>query len=165
MPAYTYGAGNLPMLPDLLAKLPKGAQQSDAFTLLSFEFPKFDNCFYIDVWPFTPKPFLVVTSLELAVQACQTYALPKPASLADYFHPFTGGPNIFTTNGPEWKQARTLFNSAFSASTIMQQTAHIVQEAEVYVEILREHARKGDTFSLDRMTCDYLMDIIGLVAM
>ncbi|KAJ5885520.1 hypothetical protein N7495_010030 [Penicillium taxi] len=163
VPTYTYAAGNLPMLPGLLAKLPKGAQQSDAFTLLSYKFPKHENCFYIDVWPFTPKPFLVITSLELAVQACQTYSLPKPASLVDYFHPLTGGPNMFTTNGHEWKCSRELFSSAFSASTIIQQTERILQEAEVYVEILREHARKGDTFSLDRLTCDYMMDIIGSV--
>lgn len=153
------------MLPDLMAKLPKDVVQSDAFTLLSYEFPKFDNCFYMDVWPFTPKPFLVITSLDLAVQACQTYALPKPHTLTQYFNPFTGGPNIFTTNGPEWKRARSLFNSAFSANTIMRQIPHIVEEAEVYVDVLREHALKGDTFSLDRMTCDYMMDIIGSVAM
>ncbi|KAJ5563772.1 hypothetical protein N7513_000014 [Penicillium frequentans] len=163
-PAWGFGAGNLAMLPDLLAKLPKNAQQSDAFTLLSYDFPKFDNCFYMDVWPFTPKPFLVITSLDLAVQACQTYALPKPHTLTQYFNPFTGGPNIFTTNGSEWKRARSLFNSAFSTSTIMKQTAHIVEEADVYVALLREHARKGDTFSLDKMTCDYMMDIIGSVA-
>ncbi|KAJ5658226.1 uncharacterized protein N7484_001875 [Penicillium longicatenatum] len=163
-PKWTLAAGNLLALPDVMAKIPKDAQQSDAFTMLSYEFSKFDNCFYMDVWPFTAKPFLVITSLELAVQACQTFALPKPHSLAVYFHSFTGGPNIFTTNGPEWKRARSLFNSAFSASTIMQQTAHIVEETEVYVGILREHARKGDTFSLDRLTCDYMMDIIGSVA-
>lgn len=148
-----------------MAKIPKDAQQSDAFTMLSYEFPKFDNCFYMDVWPFTAKPFLVITSLELAVQACQTFALPKPHSLTVYFHPFTGGPNIFTTNGPEWKRARSLFNSAFSTNTIVQQTAHIMEEAEVYVDVLREYARKGDTFSLDKMTCDYMMDVIGSVAM
>lgn len=148
-----------------MAKVPNDAQQSDAFTLLSYDFPKFSNCFYIDVWPFTAKPFLVITNLELAVQACQTFALPKPHSLTVFFQPFTGGPNIFTTNGPEWKRTRSLFHSAFSASTIMKQTSHIVEEAEVYAEVLREHALKGDTFSLDKMTCAYMMDIIGSVAM
>ncbi|KAB8249601.1 cytochrome P450 [Aspergillus flavus] len=164
MPKWNFAAGNLQMLPDLMKRHPKGSQQSEAFTLLSYEFASSDNCFYIDFWPFT-KPLLVVNSPDLAVQACQTYALPKPPVLAKFFNPFAGGPNIFTTNGPEWKRNRGLFNPAFSASNILQHTPHIVEEAEEYVEILREHARKGDTFTLDKMTCDYVLDIIGRVAM
>ncbi|THC88668.1 hypothetical protein EYZ11_011886 [Aspergillus tanneri] len=164
MPAWDFAAGNLRMLPDLMKRHPKGSQQSEAFTLLSYEFPNSDNCFYIDVWPFT-KPLLVVTAPDLAVQASQTYALPKPPVLAEFFNPFTGGPSIFVTNGPEWKHTRGLFNPAFSATNMLEHTPHIVEEAEEYVEILREHARKGDTFTLDKMTCDYVMDIIGYVAM
>ncbi|RAL15138.1 cytochrome P450 [Aspergillus homomorphus CBS 101889] len=147
----------------LLAKHPKGSQQSDAFTVLSYNFPEFDNCFYIDIWPFV-QPLLCITSPDLAVQVCQTYALPKPAVLQNFFQPFTGGWNIFTTNGPEWKRARSLFNPAFSASAVLHHTSQIVEEAQVYVDILREHATKGDTFSLDRMTCSYVMDIIGSIA-
>ncbi|KAE8402807.1 cytochrome P450 [Aspergillus pseudonomiae] len=96
MPKWDFVAGNLRMIPGLMKRHPKGSQQSEAFTLLSYEFSNFDNCFYIDVWPFT-KPLLV--------------------------------------------------------------------EAQEYVEVLREHARKGDTFLLDRVTCDYVLDIIGHVAM
>ncbi|KAE8323074.1 cytochrome P450 [Aspergillus sergii] len=103
MPKWNFAAGNLQMLPDLMKRHPKGSQQSDAFTLLSYEFASSDNCFYIDVWPST-KPLLV-------------------------------------------------------------HTLDIVEEAQEYVEILREHARKGDTFTLDKMTCDYVLDIIGRVAM
>ncbi|KAE8414445.1 putative N-alkane-inducible cytochrome P450 [Aspergillus pseudocaelatus] len=164
MPQWDFAAGNLRMLPDLMQRHPKGSQQSEAFAVLSYEFPNSDNCFYIDAWPFT-EPLLVVTSPDLAVQASQTYALPKPPVLAKFFNPFAGGPNLFTTNGPEWKRTRGLFNAAFSASNILQHTPHILEEAQEYVEILREHARKGDTFSLDKTTCDYVLDIIGHVAM
>ncbi|KAE8371400.1 cytochrome protein [Aspergillus bertholletiae] len=164
MPKWAFATGNLRMLPGLMERHPKGSQQSEAFTLLSYEFPNSDNCFYIDVWPFT-KPLLVVTSPDLAVQACQTYALPKPPVLAKFFNPFAGGPNIFVMNGPEWKRARGLFNPAFSSSNIIEHTAHIVEEAQEFVGILREHAYKGDTFSLDKVTCNYVMDIIGYVVM
>lgn len=149
----------------MLERVPKDTQQSEAFTLLSYEFPQFDNCFYIDVWPFTEKPMLVINSLDLAIQACQTYSLPKPATLIHFLYPFVGGPNIFTDNGPEWKKARSTFISAFSASKITQYTGHIVDIAKIYVENLKAHARKGDTFPLDSMTCDYLMDIIGAFTM
>ncbi|GAB1198628.1 hypothetical protein APSETT444_007955 [Aspergillus pseudonomiae] len=164
MPKWDFVAGNLRMIPGLMKRHPKGSQQSEAFTLLSYEFSNFDNCFYIDVWPFT-KPLLVVNSPNLAVQACQTYALPKPPILAKFFNPFAGGTNMFVTNGPEWKRARGFFNPAFSASSILHHTPYILEEAQEYVEVLREHARKGDTFLLDRVTCDYVLDIIGHVAM
>ena len=54
-------------------------------------------------------------------------------------------------NGAGWKRSRSLFNSGFSANYILEQTAYIIAEAEVYVDILREHARKGDMFPLDEV--------------
>ncbi|KAI0895095.1 cytochrome P450 [Annulohypoxylon nitens] len=68
-------------------------------------------------------------------------------------------------NGTEWKNSRALFNSGFSASYILQQTSHIVDETEVYVDVLREHARKGKIFSLDDVTLWYMMDVIGSVTL
>jgi hypothetical protein len=44
-------------------------------------------------------------------------------------------------------------------------TPQIIEEADIYVALLREHARKGDTFSFDKLTCDYMMDVIGAVSM
>ena len=41
----------------------------------------------------------------------------------------------------------------------------ILKEAETFIDILKAHARKGDTFSLDQLTCRYSMDIIGNIAM
>jgi cytochrome P450 len=164
MPPWDFAAGNLKVLPALLEKFPKGSQQLDAFALLSRDFNDSDNCFYIDLWPFT-SPLLVVTSPELAMQACQEHDLPKPAILKPFFAPFAGGPNLFDMNGAEWKRSRALFNPCFSASIMLESTPHIIEEAEVYVALLREHAKKGDTFSLDRLTCDYMMDLIGAITM
>ncbi|KAH7558362.1 hypothetical protein BM1_05634 [Bipolaris maydis] len=162
MPAWDFGAGSLQTLPALLEKFPKGSQQSDAFTLLSYEFKKSDGCFYIDLWPFS-SPLMVVTSPDLAIQACQEYDLPKPPILIPFFAPFAGGPNLFDMNGAEWKRSRALFNHGFSANVMLESTPHIIEEAEVYVALLREHAKKGDTFSLDDLTCDYMMDVIGSI--
>jgi cytochrome P450 len=138
--------------------------QSDAFTTLARDFEDTDGCFYMDVWPFS-TPLLVVTSPEMAVQACQEYDLPKPNVLVPFFAPFAGGPNLFTMNGAEWKRSRGLFNPGFSASVMLECMPHVLEEAEVYVSRLREHARTGDTFSLDSLTCDYMMDVIGAVTM
>jgi cytochrome P450 len=164
MPTWDFAAGNLKVLPELLKKFPKGSQQSDSFTLLSHDFKDSDNCFYVDLWPFT-SPLFVVTSPELATQACQEHDLPKPDILKPFFAPFAGGPNLFDMNGAEWKRSRALFNPGFSDRVMLESTAHIIEEAEVYVTLLREHAKKGDTFSLDELTCDYMMDIIGAITM
>lgn len=41
----------------------------------------------------------------------------------------------------------------------------IVEEVSVFVDILREHARKGDLFSLDEAAINLTMDVIGRVAL
>lgn len=46
MPKWDFAAGNVRMLPDLMKRHPKGSQQSEAFALLSYEFPDNNNCFY-----------------------------------------------------------------------------------------------------------------------
>ena len=138
--------------------------QSDAFSLLSEEYPDTDGCFYIDTWPFS-NPLMIITSPDLAIQACQEHDLPKPDVLVPFFEPLAGGPNLFVTNGAEWKRARTLFNPGFSSNVMLECMPSILEEADVLVSLLREHARKGDTFSLDKITCDYMMDVIGAVTM
>jgi cytochrome P450 len=164
MPPWNFVGGHLLSLPPLLEKFPAGSQQSDAFSLLAEDFADTDGCFYMDVWPFS-TPLLVITSPELAVQACQEHDLPKPDVLVPFFAPIAGGSNLFVMNGAEWKRSRALFNPGFSATVMLECMPHVVEEAEVYVSLLREHARKGDTFSLDRVTCDYMMDVIGVVTM
>ncbi|KAF1839160.1 cytochrome P450 71B25 [Decorospora gaudefroyi] len=164
MPPWDYAAGHLMVLPGLLEKFPKGSQQSDAFTLLSYDYKHTDGCFYIDCWPFS-SPLLIVTSPEVAMQACsQEHDLPKPAILIPFFAPLAGGPNLFDMNGTEWKRSRALFNPGFSNNVMQECIPHIIEEADVYVALLREHARKGDTFSLDVLTCDYMMDVIGVIS-
>ena len=58
-----------------------------------------------------------------------------------------------------------MFAPGFNANYLLGQTEHIVDETSIFVDILREHARKGDVFSLDRLTCDFTMDIIGAVCL
>jgi cytochrome P450 len=165
MPSWDFAAGNLKTLPSLLKQLPRGSMQMDAFALSSREFGDTDHCFYIDLWPFT-SPLLVITSPEMAMQACsQEHDLPKPPILIPFFAPFAGGPNLLDTNGAEWKRSRALFNTGLSAQVMLECTPYIIEEANVYVGLLREHAKKGGTFSLDTLTCDYLMDVTGVVRM
>ena len=72
---------------------------------------------------------------------------------------------MFDTNGPEWKKSRSMFNPGFNANYLLGQMDHIIEETSVFIDILREHAEKGDIFSLDQLTCDFTMDIIGAVSL
>jgi cytochrome P450 len=164
MPQWNPVLGHLTTLPRLLNQLPKGAQQSYCFGLLSREFAKSDNLFYIDLWPFS-LPMIIVSTPALAHQVCHEYDLPKPDSLLPFFRPITGGLGLFMMNGEEHKSSRALFTPGFSANVILEHMGNIVDQAQVYVEQLREHGRKGDMFSLDDMTCWYMMDVIGSVCL
>ncbi|GMF78603.1 unnamed protein product [Aspergillus oryzae] len=157
--------GNLAVMAQLQKKWPSDSREAESFALLSTEAPGCEAGFYVDVWPFS-IPMLVVTSPALAVQACQTYDLPKPDVLQPFINPMAGGSdNLFVSNGAHWKQARELFNHGFSMAAAMSHMTYILEEAQVFVQMLKDHARKGDTFSLDALTCRYVMDIIGNVAL
>ncbi|KAI0479830.1 cytochrome protein [Xylaria cf. heliscus] len=167
MPPWNPLLGHLLALVPILKTLPEDRQQPDAFEALCkvHERNDGDSVIYLDMWPFS-DPLMIICSPTLAAQACsQEHDLCKPPMLHSFFNPLAGGENLFTMNGPEWKRSRALFNPGFSGNYILQQTSHIVDEAEIYVQILREHARKGDMFSLDDVTCWYLMDVIGSVTL
>jgi cytochrome P450 len=147
-------------------KLPPDIHRPDQFADLSREFEKSDSLFYVDPWPFI-NPLLIVASPNYAIQACQQSELGsgRPDDLVEFMHPIAGGNNIFTSNGVEWKNARNVLADGFNSNYILNQTEHIVQAAEVFVDILKECARKKEIALLDRITIKYAMDISGVVAL
>lgn len=68
-------------------------------------------------------------------------------------------------NGEEHRASRALFNPGFAQNVVLENTMKIVEEASVFVEVLRSHASKGDIFGLDDVACNYMMDVIGRVAL
>jgi len=164
MPPWNPLFGNLLSFLPLLKEFPDDAIQNYLVGALNKDFDKSDSLFYIDLWPFS-NPFIVITTPSLAVQACQQNDLPKPEMLKPFLSPFAGGDNLFTMNGAQWKHSRALFSSGFSAGYVMGLMPHIVEEASVFVDVLREHARKGDLFSLDEASLLFTMDVIGAVAL
>lgn len=163
MPEFSWIMGHLLVAKPVMDALPADVHVNVSTTEISRGFTKTD-AFYLDFWPFS-RTILVVSSPDAAMQVTQKHNLPKPVLLHDYFLPITGGPNLFTMPEKQWKPWREIFNPGFSASYILEQVPHIVQEVLVYCEILREHARKGDIFSLDETSLSLTMDIIGAVTL
>ena len=65
-------------------------------------YPKLGPIFYVDTWPFGPS-ILAVASPEGAYQITQVHSLPKFPALRDYMRSATGGNDLVTTEGKEWK--------------------------------------------------------------
>jgi cytochrome P450 len=165
MPPWNPIFGNIAVMARLQKKGPADTREAELFALLAIETPGYEGGFYVDLWPFS-CPMLVVTSPVLALEATQTYDLPKPDVLQLFINPMAGGSdNLFVTNGARWKKSRDLFNHGFSMATAITHMPCILEEAEEFIQILTQHARAGDTFSLDQLTCRYTMDIIGNVAL
>lgn len=144
--------------------LPVDLHRHDMFGAMSRDFPETDGLFYADVWPFI-NPLLIVTSPVYAIQTYQRQDLDKPVDLVSFMHPIAGGNTIFTSNGQEWKNARSLFSSGFNSAYILNQTEYVVREAEEYVSVLEEHARSGKMFLLDDVHLKYTMNISGLLTL
>ncbi|KAL2073405.1 hypothetical protein VTL71DRAFT_10729 [Oculimacula yallundae] len=165
IPRWNALTGHLLTLAPYTTRLPADVHQNNLLAELGKEFPQSDSAYYLDLWPFM-MPLIVISSPSLAIQACQEYDLKKPESITRFFKPFAGrDDNMFTSNGLEWKNLRSIFSPGFSASYLMSQMDHIVEETNEFVSILREHAEKKDMFSLDELLCDFTMDIIGAVAL
>lgn len=164
MPPWNPFLGHLTVIPPILKKLPSDATQFYLFHEIAKRFPQSDSLYYIDLWPFS-GPMIIVSSPDIAYQACQELDLPKPASLLGFFMPITGGNSMAAMNGDEHRMSRALFNQGFAQNVVLENTKKIVEEASVFVEHLRKHASKKDVFRLDDLACNYMMDVIGRVAL
>lgn len=122
------------------------------------------SIFYIENWPFSP-PILVVASPEGASQITQIRVLPKFHAVRHFTRPLTGNHGLLTMEGLVWKAWRTIFNPGFSADHLTSMIPGIMKDTHIFCDILRDHARKKDLFSLEEMTTNLTLDIIGRVTL
>ncbi|CAO1603760.1 hypothetical protein XANCAGTX0491_007338 [Xanthoria calcicola] len=127
-------------------------------------YPDLGPIFYVDTWPFGP-PMLVVTSAHGANQFTVAHSLPKFATMRQYMQPMTGGMDLPTLEGREWKMWRTVFNPGFSSSHLMTMVPQVVKDVVTFAEILEQRAASAQVFSLDPLTINLTLDIIGRVTL
>ncbi|KAF5869938.1 putative afln vera monooxygenase protein [Botrytis fragariae] len=92
-------------------------------------------------------------------------AARKVDLLARFFKPIAGGPCLFDMPEESWRPWRAVFNKAFNNDYFQKLVPGMVKQIEVYKDILREHAEKGDMFYLDTTTLRFTMDLIGKTIM
>ncbi|KAK7183007.1 hypothetical protein DPSP01_006044 [Paraphaeosphaeria sporulosa] len=164
MPPWNPVLGHLLVLPAIIKHLPKDVQQSWIFRCTARDFEASDGLHYIDLWPFA-MPMILVTDPLIANEVCVEHDFGKPEMLKPFFSTIVGGDGMFTMNGAEWKKSHALFAPGFAERVILERMGQVVGECEVYVERLRNEANKGEIFSLDELTCDYMMDVIGTITL
>ncbi|KAL8715306.1 MAG: hypothetical protein Q9225_006430, partial [Loekoesia sp. 1 TL-2023] len=165
MPPHHPIFGHLLIANDILSQLPRDAHAHYLADQMRRKYPDLGPVYYLDMWPFAP-PFLVAISPTVISQFTQSeIALPNHPNIRKYLLPITGGGDLASMEGEEWKRWRKIFNPGFSASHINTLVPTIVEEVSVFVDILKEHAKKGDIFSLDEAAINLTMDVISRVAL
>lgn len=114
--------------------------------------------FLIDIWPVYPALFTLFGPESIS-QICNKYNLPKPAVASRFMQPVTGGPNLISMNGDEWKYWRSLFNPGFSTSTMLNDVPYIVDSVLVFREKLIQRVGQG-VFLLDELATKLTQEII-----
>jgi cytochrome P450 len=91
--------------------------------------------------------------------------LPKHPSLNDFLEPLAVAENIVSMSGPVWKKWRGLFNPGFAAGHILTLVPGIVDDSQIFANILAKHAENGDVFLLEEAATRLTVDIIGRVVL
>lgn len=149
--------GHLLTLQKYVGKFPADANVNLAMKELAMEYGD-TEVFLMDFWPVYP-PLLMVYSPETAEQITTQYNLPKTSQHLTLTKPIAGGPNLISMSGDIWKSWRSLFNPGFSAASMQDSMAHIIEYTEVFCEQLKDRAGKGIVI-LDDLTTRLTMDVI-----
>lgn len=149
--------GHLLVLQKYLDGIPPDAAVAFAMRDLCWEFAD-TELFLIDFWPMYP-PLFTLFGPEATSQVCNKYNLPKPLVAATSMRPVTGGPDIVSMNGDEWKYWRSLFNPGFSTGAMLNHVPHIVDSVLVFRKKVIEKVGKG-MFFLDELTTKLTQEVI-----
>lgn len=161
MPPHSLIAGHLQTLASMVPLFPQDAIKVYLFGALTAKYSS-TGALYLDLWPFA-APFLIITSPYLAnqVNVKPEIALEKPNALRTWFWSITGGISLFDARANEWNALRGLFARAFSEKHLIALVPAIVEETEVYCEVLREKAARGEMFMMDPVNLRLMLDVIG----
>lgn len=98
-------------------------------------------------------------------QLTQANQIPKYKGIRDFLRPLTGEKDLVTLEGPEWKHWRARFNPGFIARHISTLVPAMVEETEIFKDILRDYAGSGDILYLEEASLNLTIDLIGKVFM
>ncbi|WQF84792.1 Putative cytochrome P450 [Colletotrichum destructivum] len=161
MPPHHPILGHLGLMLSIMASLPRDVMPTVALAdQVRRRYPHLDKAFYLDMWPFT-GPMLMVISPDLMRQATQGEApLPKVGFLKNYMKPISGGHDLVSMEGEEWKRWRDVFRPAFGRATEL--VPNIVENISVFRDQLVGRAKsQNGVFQLHHSSLMLAMDMSG----
>lgn len=162
MPPHHPLFGHLGLMLDIALSLPRDIMPTVLLAdQIRRRYPHLDRAFYLDLWPFTP-PMLVVIAPDLMRQATQAEtSLPKVAFLKNYLKPISGGHDLVSMEGEEWRRWRDVFRPGFGKVTEL--VPNLVETICVFRDHLKEQAQKesDDVFQLHHSALLLAMDMSG----
>jgi sterigmatocystin biosynthesis cytochrome P450 monooxygenase len=163
MPAYHPIAGHLKTLREVMQQFPPNCTAHVPFAHLAADFPA--GMYYFDLWPFSSS--LIVVSTSEGAQQIQDmeHDLRKPDEIIGPIDSISGGPSLITMHGSLWKKWRGLFNPGFAPGYMLERATDMVEEVEVFCDMLRRRAGACEMFELEDLTLRLTMDIIGRLAL
>lgn len=164
MPPHNPIFGHLLVVYSILSKLPSDAHPLYLPDQLRRKYPDMGPVFYVDLWPFN-SAILFANSPSAAYQLLQEHSLLKGDSVRKFMYPLTKNKDLVTMEGQTWKEWRSIFNPAFSASHLITLVPSMLEAVSTYSKILTEHAESKDTFSLEQVTIGLTLTIIGIVTL
>lgn len=164
MPPHHWLLGHIPLSVSIIRSMPPSAHGLYVGDQIRQRYPHLDSAFYLDSWPFA-TPILVVLKPDMMYQLTQANQIPKDKGVRRFLEPLTGKEDLVTLEGSAWKRWRAIFNPGFSATHITSLIPGMIEEVEVFKDILNEHVRNGDIFYLEEATLNLTIDIIGRIVM
>jgi cytochrome P450 len=117
------------------------------------------DTYLLDMWPIS-VPTIFTSDLAVSNDVLVKHNLPKPMLLKTGLLPISGGPDLVSMDGPQWKFWRGVFNHGFSMAATTAQIPAIVDSVEIFCQLLRAKATSGDVFALENLTRRLTMDVI-----
>ena len=162
-PPHSYLWGHIKSIREAMATLPLTAHRQ-LMPLISKEKFGLGDVFYLDTFPFAPPP-LVITDIEVMKSITTYTSLPKHHLVVEFVDWLGGPQNLVTLEGSAWKRWRSAFNPGFSAKHIMSLVPVIVDETQVFCDLMTEKAKKQELFRMERAATKLTVDIIGKVVL
>ena len=155
--------GHLKIMSDIIKGVPP-LLAPQYFPHLIKEKHNLPDVFYLDIYPAGP-PALIICSPEVCRQVMVEVSMPKHPVVGGFVKNFGGPGNLVSSEGAEWKKWRAAFNPGFSASHLMQLVPLIVEETEIFCQVLAEKAEKGERFLMEGVTTRLTIDIISRITL
>ena len=77
----------------------------------------------------------------------------------------TGGGDMLTSDGSQWKIWRSAFNPGFSVAHLMTMMPTIVDNVAIFAQNLQKHAINNELFRMEHHATRLTIDIIGRVVL